>query len=260
MCGVGFNVLHPLGGTAFAFLMDMTPARHKFGGILLYCVTTIALAADQTPVQSHDSIRDAAKAHVLHQLEHGNADAKARVEVGKLDYRLKLGACSQPIEAYDSPNGLRGGRGVVGVRCDGNNPWKIYVPIQVSLIEQVVVSARPLAKGHLLSNADLRLAEMDVSRLRKAYYSRPQDIVGQHLKRQVAAGATLHAGLVERGKLVTRGGQVEILAGGDGLQVRMRGKALADGSLGDRIRVKNLRSGRVLTATVTGGGIVQVTY
>ena len=35
-------------------------------------------------------------------------------------------------------------------------------------------------------------------------------------------------------------------------------KALADGSRGDRIRVKNLNSGRVVTGTVTGNGVIQV--
>jgi flagella basal body P-ring formation protein FlgA len=38
----------------------------------------------------------------------------------------------------------------------------------------------------------------------------------------------------------------------------MRGKALADGGRGDRIRVKNLNSGRIISGTVSGRGLVQV--
>jgi len=43
------------------------------------------------------------------------------------------------------------------------------------------------------------------------------------------------------------------------LLVTMRGKALADGGRGDRIRVENSKSGRVVTGTVSGRGIIHVT-
>lgn len=43
-----------------------------------------------------------------------------------------------------------------------------------------------------------------------------------------------------------------------GLRVTMQGKALADGSRGDRIRVKNLSSGQVVTGTVVRSGVIQV--
>jgi flagella basal body P-ring formation protein FlgA len=68
----------------------------------------------------------------------------------------------------------------------------------------------------------------------------------------------VHAGLLKRANLVKRGSKVEIIANFDGLDVRMRGEALADGGRGDRIRVKNLSSGRVVTGTVSGSGVVHV--
>jgi len=38
----------------------------------------------------------------------------------------------------------------------------------------------------------------------------------------------------------------------------MRGKALDDGSAGERIKVRNLSSGREISATVVGAGLVRV--
>ena len=70
---------------------------------------------------------------------------------GSLDSRLKLAACDQPLATYDSPNGLNGGRGVVGVRCNGSKPWKIYVPVRIALMESVVVSRRAIVRGQELS-------------------------------------------------------------------------------------------------------------
>lgn len=221
---------------------------------LLPPVTGVAADA----VQSHNSIREAAEEHVLRNA--GQFPAIPRVEVGNLDSRLRLVACDQPLETYDSPNGLSGGRGVVGVRCNGSKPWKLYVPVKVALIESVVVSRRPLVRGQTLRAADVMLSEMDVSRLRKAYFTRIDDVVGLRSKRSVSAGSTLHAGLLKREKLVKRGSQVEIVAAGDGLDVRMQGKAMADGGRGDRIKVKNLNSGRIVTGTVAGPGVIQVVH
>ena len=225
-------------------------------GIGLLCgLWSIALAADK-PLQEQDSIRETAREHA--QQMFSDEDNSVNVTAKPLDRRLKLPACDRPLEAYDSPNGINGGRGVVGVRCPGTSPWKLYVPVEISVYRAVVVAKRPLAKGKLLSANDLTLDEVDVSRLRKAYFDRIEDAVGHRLKRAVAADGVLHTKLVERPELVARGSLVEIMANEPGLLVSMRGKALDDGSLGDRIRVRNLRSGRVVAATVTGRGIVQV--
>ncbi|MGB5468246.1 MAG: flagellar basal body P-ring formation chaperone FlgA [Sedimenticolaceae bacterium] len=224
--------------------------------VLLLTLASYGTSADDEQVQSHASIRAAAERHVLAQADRFAGDPE--VNIRGLDSRLKLAACDEPLETYDSPNGLNGGRGVVGVRCNGAKPWKIYVPVHVALIDRVVVSRRPLVKGQTLRDADLTLSEADTSELRKAYFSRIEDVVGLRAKRSVASGTTLHAGLLQRAQLIKRGGQVEIVAISGGLQVRMRGKALADGSLGDRIRVENLSSGRVVSGTVVSSGVVHV--
>lgn len=206
--------------------------------------------------QSHASIRDAAHAHAIDAT--GHLPGRAEVTVGSLDSRLRLAACDQPLQTYDSPNGLNGGRGVVGVRCAGGKPWKLYVPVRVALYERVVVSRRPLVSGQTVAAGDVALAEIDVSGVHKAYFTQIDDVVGLRSKRAVAGGKTLHAGLLRREKLVKRGARVEIIANMGGLHVTMRGKALADGGRGDRIRVKNLNSGRVVSGTVSGRGVIQV--
>jgi flagella basal body P-ring formation protein FlgA len=232
-----------------------THTLFRMGASALLITVTGALFADDT-VQDHADIRDAARQHVA-----ASADrfaARPEISVGRLDSRLRLTACDRPLETYDSPNGLNGGRGVVGVRCEGGKPWKIFVPVTVALIESVVVTRRPLVRGQAVQADDLMLSETDVSRLHKAYFTRIEDAVGLRAKRAVGTGKTLHAGLLKREQLVKRGKTVSILADLSGLQVSMRGKALADGSYGDRIQVKNLKSGRVISGTVAGNGLVKV--
>jgi len=215
-----------------------------------------APASDEADVEPLQNIRAAAEQHALA----GAEDLPGRVEVtvGSLDSRLKLAACDQPLQTYDSPNGLSAGRGVIGVRCEGSRPWKLYVPVTIALMDQVVVSSRPLVRGQSVQAEDLILSEVDTSGLRKAYFTRIEDVVGLRSKRAISSGTTLHAGLLPRAELARRGSQVDLLAVTDGLHVQMRGKALADGGRGDRIQVQNLNSGRVITGTVAGSGLVQV--
>lgn len=226
--------------------------------ITLLALVSLPVMAAERETQSHTSIRDAARQHALGEV--ADLPSRAEVTVGNLDSRLKLSACDAPLETYNSPNGLNGGRGVVGVRCNGGKPWKIFVPVRIALMKSVVVSQRPIVRGQVLGAEDLQLSEVDVAGIRKAYFSRKADVIGLHSKRSIASGKTLHAGMLKQAKRVKRGNQVEIIAISQGLQVRMTGKALADGALGDRIRVKNLNSGRVITGTVAGTGLIHVLH
>jgi len=225
-------------------------------GLLLLAIAAPPASAGVSATESHDNIRAAAEQHVLDRID--DLQGRVEVKVGSLDSRLRLAECDLALETYDSPNALSGGRGVVGVRCEGSKPWKLYVPVRIAVIDEVVVTRRSVVRGETLQADDLTLSEMDTSRLRKAYFTRIDDAIGLLSKRSIASGSVVHAGLLKRANLVKRGSKVEIIANFDGLDVRMRGEALADGGRGDRIRVKNLSSGRVVTGTVSGSGVVHV--
>lgn len=232
--------------------------RRKTDGLALVATLLLLLAdvaaAATTP---HADIRDTARLHALADAE--NPGGRIEVSVGDLDSRLRLAQCDQQLEAFDSPNGLRNGRGVVGVRCNGSKPWKLYVPVQIATFETIVVTRRPVVRGQSLGRNDVTLEESDTSQLHKAYFTRVEDVVGLRTKRALAAGKPIYAGVLKREQLVRRGSTVEIIADTGGLLVTMRGKALADGGRGDRIRVENSKSGRVVTGTVSGRGIIHVT-
>lgn len=223
--------------------------------IPLLAPAAVAVAA-QT-YESHDTIRAVAQQHALAQV--GNLPGEVEVTAAKLDRRLRLAACEVPLEAYDSPNGLKPGRNVVGVRCEGKKPWKLYVTINIATTESVVVAVRPIGRGHMIAAADVRTEMRDTSRLRKAFYTDTAATLGLRAKRSIPAGRILEAGLLERRRLIRRGSMVQILASEGTLRVAMKGEALADGARGDRIRVRNLASGREITGEVIASGVIRVT-
>lgn len=220
--------------------------------LALWPVTALAAPA----LQSHQSILDMAVAHV--EEREAQFAGKVQVTALSLDRRLRLAQCDQPLQSYESPNGLKPGRAVVGVRCNGSSPWKIYVPVKIATLQSVVVLKRPLSKGQMIAAADLALVERDTSRLHKRYFSSLDGLVGMRSKRSLQPGKVLTANMLAANQLIKRGGQVEILARAGGLQVRMKGKALESAGRGQPIRVRNKTSGREVTGIVIGPGLVLV--
>lgn len=222
--------------------------------LLLISLTSTALASGAW--EPHENIRDAARDHALSHSE--QMDGEVRVRIGHLDQRLKLKRCELPLETYESPNGLKPGRSVVGVRCNGSKPWKIYVPVTLGVWQTVVVTAQPISRGQTIQATHLELAEKDIARVHKSYYTDISTVIGQTSKRNLRGGQIVTPNMLGRQQLVKRGSLVDLIVDAGSLRVRMKGKALQNGALGDLVRVRNKNSGKVVSGQVVAAGTVQV--
>jgi flagellar basal body P-ring formation protein FlgA len=240
-------------------------ARATSVGFLAQCSAfTAAMLAASGPSaatedarwQAPDEIAAVAVAFVLDRFS--TDDATLEPKAGPLDPRLKLTECEEPLEAFMQDGARLTSRPVVGVRCNGARPWKIYVPIQIAMTDTVMTAGRPLPRGHVLTPDDVVAERRDVSRLAAGYVSRLEDLVGRRLKQQLTIGRAITPALLDDEIIVNRGQSVTITAQSDGLRIDMGGTALADGSLNERIRVRNDQSGRVIEAVVRSGEYVEV--
>jgi flagella basal body P-ring formation protein FlgA len=78
------------------------------------------------------------------------------------------------------------------------------------------------------------------------------------LRRPLAAGAVLTPAMLTDVPLVTRGQQVTLEVGADTMNIRMAGEALDEAALGQRVRVRNLSSERVVEGVVRSAQVVEV--
>ena len=58
--------------------------------------------------------------------------------------------------------------------------------------------------------------------------------------------------------MISRGQQITLIAGDNGLEVRMQGKALKDAAVGERVNVTNLSSGQQVEGIANSDGTVSV--
>jgi flagella basal body P-ring formation protein FlgA len=214
----------------------------------------ISMVADE--IQSHDSIRKAAHQHILAQ---SRQQQPPIVEVGHLDSRLQLKACSEPLETFSPAGGRRLGKATVGVRCSGDNPWSLYVPVKISIMLPIAVAARELPRGKILTADDIRLEKRDIASIHRGYLEKTDYAIGKVLKRSLRRGQILTASHTASPQAIKTGSRVTIVANSGSIAIRMKGKALSSGARGDRIRVQNESSKRELEATVVSPGIVEVT-
>lgn len=207
--------------------------------------------------QSHNSIRQAVSQFVSDEL---SSAQDVQAVVGKLDSRLRLKQCDSPLEAFWPPGARKQGKGTVGVRCDGGKPWRLFVRVEIQVFKDVVVLNRPKVRGDVLTPSDVQLVRKEVSRLGDRYLTDVTLVSGYHFKRAVKSGTVLNLRMFKAPYAVKRGERVTITADTAGIQVKMPGKALANGMVGAVIKVRNSSSNRIVEGEVVGKGIVKIRF
>ena len=220
---------------------------------LLSLTTGMSLCHAQVTYQSLDSIRNTIKNFIKQ-----NASGETSTNIGKLDSRLRLGKCAEPLKAQPPAKSSLLGKLSIAVSCTSPKPWKIYVPVTISRTEMVMSSAHPLTRNHVLEAGDVTPKLTKITSSRQQFYTTADTLVGMRVRYPISAGEILTPKKLKSPLLIKRGEKVTILANTPNLQVRMQGKALTDGSRGQTIRVRNLSSNRVVEGVVARRGVVQI--
>src|SRR5690606_32545004 len=100
----------------------------------------------------------------------------------------------------------------------------------------------------------------NISRARRGFYSRVEDVAGSLAARRIRTNQLLTPALVASLPAVRRGETVKIVASRDGIEASTDGEALSDGQVGELIRVRNISSDKVIDAKVIEPGVVSSTF
>lgn len=226
--------------------------------MLVFCFALgLAMPAYSNELQSLDAIEHTAYAYSL-------AEAQAQYDnpqiiVEPLDSRLRLQKCEQALNAFSNSDNVGLGSQTIGITCDLPVAWTVYVPVKIKVFKPIVVAARGLDAKQIVTADDVRLEQQDIAKMRRGYIENVDSVIGQQLKYPVAVGSVINPNSLLQQKVVHRGEQIMLVATVGKMEVRMAGTALADGEQGERVRVKNVSSHRVVEGVVDGPGIVRVT-
>lgn len=227
-------------------------------GLCLLAAICTGTAQANTPIaQIIDTAQRFLEQQIQDHLHASNIEARYNVSINRLDPRLRMAACDQPLTpSLESPQ-QPVGRVTLRIRCEGSSPWSIFVPAQVNLYRNVAVASRPIQRNNLIQPRDIILAERDVGSLNQGYILDLENIIGNQATRAIQVDQVISPNHLRAPAAVKRGEQVFIVSGSNTVRVRIPGEALSDGAIGDQIRVRNIQSQRIIHARVIGPGEVQ---
>lgn len=229
--------------------------------LILYSILMIPSIAIMQKVEAgqfidHQFIRVAVKEFLInktHELKYPDT----QIKVGLIDSRLKLSTCDKDLE-LELGNSRLPGNVSVAVRCNSAKPWKIYLQATVKAFQLIYISHRPIAKGTPIKSSDIVLARRNITALNDNYLTDISNIEGHIAKRSIRKNEVIKPFYLLKSKLIKRGEQVSIIAETSGISVRMKGKAMNDASIGDRVKVKNNNSNRIIEGIAIKHGVVKI--
>lgn len=223
----------------------------------LIMISSLLLSLNATTAHAQQQdlsvIRDTVSQFVQQQTASYSDDT--HFTLGRIDSRLALESCRQP-EAFLPAGGKLIGRTTIGVRCQqaGAN-WKIFVPVQIRLTQNLVISARQLSRDHIISAGDIQQQKMEVTRT--TGFTDPKQVIGQVLRYNISQGQIINENMLRPAYVVKQGQPVQILIEGQGFAIKSEGTALNNASAGQTIRLRTAR-GKVISGVALENGSVSV--
>ena len=207
----------------------------------------------------------AADAYPIEQAIASFLDTQMKSLPGKATYRIgSINASGLPegclaISVTMDATARAWGKTHVNVHCTSDNPWRIYVPVEIHVLAAYVVSTRPLSAGQLISATDIALHPGDLAELPQGTLTDLAQALGQISRISLPANRPLRTDMLRQPQIITQGQNVKINSGGVGFQVSSNGRALNNAATGQLVRVR-LASGQTVSGVAQANGTVTVTY
>lgn len=130
-----------------------------------------------------------------------------------------------------------------------------------SIVEtrDVAVPVSDLDRGDAVQAKDLTIVKRPASHIGADIITSMSDLVGMIPRRALKAGETVRQADLAKPILVEKNQLVTVVYASNGLMLSMRGRAQANGSMGDTVRVHNPQSKRMIEGTVSGSAQVTIT-
>ncbi len=192
------------------------------------------------------------------QRETAGLPGQVKFEVGAVEPRLNVAPCPA-LETFVPPGVRLWGNSSVGVRCQGANPWQIYVPVAVHVRAQFVITARPLLQGQVVALEDLALRDGDLSQLPAGIVTDQTFAVGKTIAVSIVPGQPLRQDMLRAPLVVQQGQTVKLSSQGRGFRVTSEGKAINNAADGQIAQVRTA-AGQVVSGVARSGAVVEVTF
>lgn len=220
--------------------------------LLLIIWLTLQCAHALAAAQDHQELRNSVIAFVQQQT--ATLPGRAIYQVDEIDRRIILPQCSK-LEVFLPTGSHLIGKTSVGVRCSGSNGWSVFVPVQIKISLDLLISARQLPPGLTLRHEDISTQTTEITQA--GGITDPKQVTGKVLRYGIAAGQILREEMLRPPYSVTQGQTIQLVIQGSRFSIRSAGIALNNASEGQPVKVRN-DAGVVVSGMARADGVVEI--
>jgi flagella basal body P-ring formation protein FlgA len=196
--------------------------------------------------------RSVADAILRHLKEHAAPGRAWQVDVKLSEEDAKLLAAAREVSASGGEEPFVGEQVFEVVAASAGRTARLAVNAQVSPAAAVVVAARSIPSGAVISAADVTLTSGQPANAAGEPFASVEEVVGLQATRLIPADKVVDRDAVRAPVLVHRGEVVTVYSRRPGIQVKVIARARDEGSLGQLVAVENLAERKSFLARVTG--------
>ena len=155
---------------------------------------------------------------------------------------------------------MRGGRLPVELNLivDNQSVRRQRIFVSIDLFATAWTTSRDLEAGSVITQDDIKQNKLASRLIKRDVITDPKLAIGSITKRSLPLGSPLKKGDLTIPKLVNRGALITLVFNKGGISLSAEGEALGDGRRGDIVRVKNLKSKKIVSGRVIGVNQVDV--
>lgn len=142
-------------------------------------------------------------------------------------------------------------------RCPGTGT-SVDLIVRADIVASVLVASVDIPAGKPIPADSLTLEKRSIGNTPDAF-SNTDELVNQSSRHAIRAGQVVQRRFLQPLQLVHRNQSVRIVARNEQIEVTVPGIALENGGQDDIIRVRNVATGRVISARITAQGTVEPT-
>ena len=132
------------------------------------------------------------------------------------------------------------------------------VRTRIEVLRDVVVAARAVRSGSILTEQDVRLMKKWVRRIPPDSLSSLDEALGKRITTQGRPGMELSVNMLKDVPLVQKGKIVKVIFDSGVMKITTIGMPEEDGAAGSIIRVRNVTSNKIIYARVLGDSLVGI--
>jgi len=177
------------------------------------------------------------------------------VEISIEKRKLRIPADISSIEIISKP--------VIGsqmlkliVHSPDGSSVKAYIPAKIYVYRKCSVATANIKRGEKLSKSSWNRKYIKLRTVQDLERIRLIDPTGYVASRDIRKGSVLKNQYLKLPFSVKSGSQVTIIKSIGTLTIKLKGTAMENGSIGQIIRIRNSRSGKIISAKVTGTSLV----